>query len=90
MEWPHYICVGRTTVSRQACLCSLKSCLCHVYPHMISDTRLPPVFHAFISGVRREPGDEVSREVRFLFSRIHKVSTPLTNDVCTFAVTVHH
>ena len=26
---------------------------------MISDTRLPPAFHAFISGGRREPGDEV-------------------------------
>ena len=27
--------------------------------HVISDTRLPPAFRAFISGGRREPGDEV-------------------------------
>ena len=29
---------------------------------MISDTRLPPAFRAFISGGRREPGDEVTLE----------------------------
>ena len=27
--------------------------------HVILDTRLPPTFCAFISGGRREPGDEV-------------------------------
>ena len=30
------------------------------YPHVISDTRLPPTFRAFISGGRRKPGDEVA------------------------------
>ena len=46
---------------------------------MISDTRLPPTFRAFISSGRREPGDEVTRvaSVEELYSCIKHVESSL-------------
>ena len=53
-----YMHMSRTIVFRWARPRSLKCCLHCVYLHVISDTRLPPAFRAFVSGGRREPGDE--------------------------------
>ena len=60
------------------------------HDHMISDTRLPPAFCAFISGGRREPGDEV-RDFQCLNSHIHP-QTPahLHTHACTTAHTCTH